>query len=107
MKINIVDRGQSKVDAFSKCMVGMHDVNVYWGDIFDFGADAVVSPANSFGYMDGGIDEVYAKRWYGIQTAVQKRIQKEEFGELLVGRAFSINIGHKDVFDLYYLRYIF
>ena len=26
-------------------------------------ADAIVSPANSFGFMDGGIDMVYSKRF--------------------------------------------
>lgn len=31
-------------------------VEVLQGSIFDSNCDAVVSPANSFGFMDGGID---------------------------------------------------
>lgn len=35
---------------------------------------AVVSPANSFGFMDGGIDAVYSQLFPGIQQTIQGRI---------------------------------
>jgi O-acetyl-ADP-ribose deacetylase (regulator of RNase III) len=34
-------------------------VTVHQVSILDVACDAVVSPANSFGFMDGGIDAVY------------------------------------------------
>lgn len=40
------------------------------------GAVAYVSPANSVGWMDGGIDEVYSKMFPNIQTQVQDAIKK-------------------------------
>ena len=51
--------------------------------------DAIVSPANSFGVMDGGIDEVY-RRCFGqqVQTAVQQAILEQFRGELPVSNAF-------------------
>jgi len=38
--------------------------------------DAVVSPANSFGFMNGGIDKVYMKLFNGIESIVQNRIMQ-------------------------------
>ncbi len=38
--------------------------------------DVIISPANSFGFMDGGIDKVYMKMFDGIQSTVQNKIEK-------------------------------
>ncbi|MGL4555809.1 MAG: hypothetical protein ACRC33_31965, partial [Gemmataceae bacterium] len=38
-------------------------VELHHGSIFDVTCDAVVSPANSFGFMDGGIDRLYTERF--------------------------------------------
>jgi O-acetyl-ADP-ribose deacetylase (regulator of RNase III) len=91
MKIMIVERNSTKADAFKFCFERTA-VEVHCGEIFDFPADALVSPANSFGYMDGGIDAVYSQRWPGIQTEVQNRIQDQPFGELLVGQAICVDL---------------
>jgi O-acetyl-ADP-ribose deacetylase (regulator of RNase III) len=51
-------------------------------------ADAIVSPANSFGYMDGGIDLIYLHRFgYELQTRLQAHLRDEHDGELPVGQA--------------------
>lgn len=50
-----------------------------------------VSPANSFGYMDGGIDWAYCLRFPGIAELVQQAIAKRNFGELLVGEAMEVD----------------
>jgi O-acetyl-ADP-ribose deacetylase (regulator of RNase III) len=63
-------------------------------DIFDHPGDAVVSPANSFGFMDGGIDLLYSMNmgWH-LQENLQKKIYEEFNGELLVGQATTIPTG--------------
>ncbi len=63
-------------------------VNVYQGSILDVECDAIVSPANSFGFMDGGIDGVYMD-YFGneIQLKVRRQIFDHHHGELLVGDA--------------------
>jgi len=38
-------------------------VEIHRGNILDLKVDAVVSPANSFGFMDGGIDMVYSRHF--------------------------------------------
>jgi O-acetyl-ADP-ribose deacetylase (regulator of RNase III) len=42
----------------------------------DYRITVIVSPANSFGFMDGGIDKVYMELFPGIQTRVQDRIKQ-------------------------------
>ncbi|CAL2104421.1 putative phosphatase, C-terminal domain of histone macro H2A1 like protein [Tenacibaculum sp. 190130A14a] len=53
--------------------------------------DCLVSPANSFGLMDGGID-LAIRNYFGmkIQYNVQKRIQKEFYGEQPVGTSIIV-----------------
>lgn len=63
-------------------------VRVHRGSIFDVSCDAIVSPANSFGFMDGGIDRLYTERFgLDLEKRVQNVIQSEHAGELLVGAA--------------------
>lgn len=68
---------------------GLPNVEVQVGDICKLQVDAVVSPANSFGFMDGGIDAAYVKRFPAIQRNVQWTIKREWHGELPVGCAFA------------------
>ncbi|HYF61229.1 MAG TPA: macro domain-containing protein [Herpetosiphonaceae bacterium] len=63
-------------------------VQVHRGSIFDAPCDAVVSPANSFGFMNGGIDLFYSRRFgWHVQDRVQSAIRERHHGELLVGQA--------------------
>jgi O-acetyl-ADP-ribose deacetylase (regulator of RNase III) len=63
-------------------------VRVYRGSILDVECDAIVSPANSFGFMDGGIDAVCLD-YFGaeIQMRVRRCIYERHAGELVVGMA--------------------
>lgn len=76
------------VTAWEKYFKGIDNVRISHGDIFDVSADAIVSPANSFGYMDGGIDLVYLRRFgWELQTRLQTHLKEEHDGELPVGQA--------------------
>jgi len=76
------------VRAWEKYFVGIANVRVSQGDIFEVPADAIVSPANSFGYMDGGIDLVYLHRFgWELQARLQAHLRNEHDGELPVGQA--------------------
>lgn len=69
-------------------------VTVAVGDILATTADAIVSPANSFGYMDGGIDLAYVQRFgVAVEDALQERIASECDGELPVGQALVVPTG--------------
>ena len=64
-------------------------VRVHHGSIFDVEADALVSPANSFGFMDGGIDLEYIRR-FGQQ--LEDRVRGCLRTELCVGQALLVSI---------------
>jgi O-acetyl-ADP-ribose deacetylase (regulator of RNase III) len=57
--------------------------------------DCLVSPANSFGMMDGGVDAAITK-FFGISLMerVQQKILDDYRGEQLVGTSFIIETGH-------------
>lgn len=66
--------------------------SVYCGDIFHSPSESIVSPANSFGFMDGGIDGVYTKHFGDkVQRRVQLAIKSVTLNaELLVGQAIWV-----------------
>jgi O-acetyl-ADP-ribose deacetylase (regulator of RNase III) len=70
-------------------------IEVHRGSILEVPCDAVVSPANSFGFMDGGVDRHYIE-FFGstLQECVQMRIREQHHGELLVGQAMIVATGH-------------
>jgi O-acetyl-ADP-ribose deacetylase (regulator of RNase III) len=57
--------------------------------------DCLVSPANSFGMMDGGMDAAITK-FFGISLMerVQDKILDDYLGEQSVGTSFIIDTGH-------------
>ena len=73
-------------------------VSIVQGSILETPATAVVSPANSFGFMDGGIDAAYT-RHFGehVETRVQRTIKDDYDGELLVGQAIVVTTGNKAI----------
>lgn len=60
--------------------------------------DAVVSPANSFGFMDGGLDyQLRAVFGADLEKRLQEIIKREHCGELIVGQAVILETGHQQV----------
>lgn len=64
------------------------NVEIYHGSILDLSVDAIVSPANSYGFMDGGIDLLYSRKFgWQVQERLQDIINAKHHGELLIGQA--------------------
>ena len=75
-------------DAWEKFCGELACVVIQRGSILDLKCDAVVSPANSFGFMDGGIDMAYSQHFgWHVQERLQELIRQQHHGELLVGRS--------------------
>ena len=69
-------------------------VKIHQGSILEVECDAVVSPANSFGFMDGGIDAIYTNHFGpDVETRVRQKIYSHHHGELLVGQADIVDTG--------------
>ncbi len=98
LTIQFRDKDPAVADALTRSFEDVDAVDVSCGDIFDLTADAVLSPANSFGFMDGGIDAVYLMKF---GTALQPRVQaviRDRFdGELAVGSAFVLDTEHHSI----------
>lgn len=91
LNIHLRDRNPGMADAWREFFIGAEHVTISEGDIFGATADAIVSPANSFGYMDGGIDFVYSERFgWGLQDRLQAALREEHDGELPVGQAVIV-----------------
>lgn len=87
-QIHLRDISPAVVQAWRESFERVESVEISQGDIFDVSADAIVSPANSFGYMDGGIDLVYSQHFgWDLQRRLQELIRTQFDGELPVGQA--------------------
>jgi O-acetyl-ADP-ribose deacetylase (regulator of RNase III) len=91
--LRALDQGME--DAWREAFNDVANVDVQIGDILKAVADAIVSPSNSFGYMDGGIDCAYRGFFGGeIESRLQKHIGAVHDGELPVGQAVVLETGH-------------
>lgn len=97
MRIEIIDRNPAFVQAAERVIAGTI-ISVSLGSIIDGERDAVVSPANSFGFMDGGVDMAYSQRFgWGVQERLQAAIKALPFRELLVGQALAVETEDKRI----------
>lgn len=96
MKIYLLDINKSMTDAWHNYFGHTHGVWIVNDDFHNFmsrfhDVDCVVSPANSFGLMDGGYD-LAITNYFGnqLQERVQQYIIKNYLGEQPVGTSFVI-----------------
>lgn len=71
-------------------------VRVHRGSVLDIRAQAVVSPANSYGWMRGGIDAVYARAFPEVEQNVRSAILAYHGGELPIGEAVMVPTGEAE-----------
>jgi len=87
-KLVLIDRSQPLVDRWKEQFSDCPEVEVLVGDYFQRPADAIVSPANSFGIMDGGLDlAIRDQLGFTVQERLQAAIVEKYHGELPVGSA--------------------
>jgi O-acetyl-ADP-ribose deacetylase (regulator of RNase III) len=98
IKVHLRDLDASLVEAWTREFAGVATVTASCGDIFATTNDAnraletaIVSPANSFGLMDGGIDAVYRRRFGdALPRRLQALLAARHHGELPVGVAVIV-----------------
>ena len=88
LRIILCDTHLPLVEAWQAYFPSLPDVSVTCDNIFTLEADALVSPANSFGRMDGGLDaQIVEFLGEDIESEVQQLIRDRHDGELVVGQA--------------------
>ncbi len=91
MKIKLVFQIDRLGLAWKKYFKEEKNIEIIKNDITQISCDAIVSPANSFGFMDGGLDLALSKRFgWNIQEELQKQIKNSQLGELLIGQTITL-----------------
>jgi O-acetyl-ADP-ribose deacetylase (regulator of RNase III) len=95
MQIILADLQTPVIAAWNTAFATAADVRIHHGSIFEVDADALVSPANSFGFMDGGLDYLISEffGWH-VQERLQSVIRAKHHGELVVGAAEIVATDH-------------
>jgi O-acetyl-ADP-ribose deacetylase (regulator of RNase III) len=94
-RILLVARDAALAAAWAEAFEEVDGVAVHHGDLFAFPADAMVSPANSFGIMDGGLDRaIRAQLGFVVEERAQAAIVARHHGELPVGQAEVVPTDH-------------
>ncbi|TCI95069.1 macro domain-containing protein [Tenacibaculum sp. M341] len=98
LKIKLVYQDLGLEEAWKKDFDQYENVEIIQEDIVKVSCDAIVSPANSFGFMDGGLD-IHLSETFGwhMQDELQNRISKLEERELLVGKSMIISTRNKEI----------
>lgn len=84
---------------FNKAFGGDPHVKVVYADIVSVpDIDSVISPANAFGRMDGGVDQVYVYTFgQQIENKVIQTIEERYTNGMPVGDAFIVPTGHERI----------
>ena len=98
MQIVLATLDDGLVRAWESTCGNMENVTIHRGSIFDVKCDAIVSPGNSFGFMDDGLDLEISEFFGGqVLERLQKLIQERHHGELLVGMAEVLDTDHAEI----------
>jgi O-acetyl-ADP-ribose deacetylase (regulator of RNase III) len=98
MNLHLVDFNGHVVNAWTSAFAPFPEVTIQQGDLLDVAKHCVVSPANSYGFMDGGIDAAY-RVFFGaqIERKVQEAVTRRPEGHLPVGASLVVRTGHQRV----------
>lgn len=98
LQLILADVQRPVIDAWHNFFKEVPQVTIHHGSIFEVPCDAIVSPANSFGFMDGGLDSLISHHFgWHVQERLQQRIQERHHGELLVGQAEIVATDHAKI----------
>ncbi|MFF7635203.1 macro domain-containing protein [Kitasatospora sp. NPDC008050] len=94
LRVVLTDINTPVVEAWRAAFADTPGVEIRRGSILDEQVDAWVSPTNSRGRMDGGVDAVIKRHLgAGIQLRVQRAIRDRFAGRLPVGSAVCVPSG--------------
>ncbi|MBT7411786.1 MAG: Appr-1-p processing protein [Candidatus Thioglobus sp.] len=98
MNIVLADVDGGLIEAWNSIAGDNPHVSTYQGSIFEVECDALVSPANSFGFMDGSLDFAISEffGWH-VQDRLQEAIKSKHSGELLVGQVEIVPTDHASI----------
>ncbi|MCX5377462.1 macro domain-containing protein [Streptomyces sp. NBC_00091] len=94
LRVVLTDINAEVVEAWRAAFADTPEIEIRRGSILDEDVDAWVSPTNSRGRMDGGVDAAVKRHLgAGIQLRVQRAIRDRFAGSLPVGSAVCVPSG--------------
>jgi O-acetyl-ADP-ribose deacetylase (regulator of RNase III) len=96
LRVILCDPFEELVRSWQKRFRDTPNVDVIHGDLLEQEADAYVSPANSFGRMDGGFDLILRERFDDIESRVEAALATRG-GTLPVGKAIVVSTHDDEV----------
>jgi O-acetyl-ADP-ribose deacetylase (regulator of RNase III) len=93
LRVSVGDLNFALAERLAYYFHNVPGVEVVQGNLLDLDCQAIVSPANSFGDMGGGIDKAIDDFHYGeAQRRIMDAIRAQFFGELPVGMALIVEL---------------
>jgi len=98
MNLHLIDINQSLVEQWRIAFAPFPEVSIACGDILSVAHHCLVSPANSHGFMDGGIDDQY-RHFFGaqIERTVQEAMLRRPEQMLPVGASLVVPTQHERI----------
>jgi O-acetyl-ADP-ribose deacetylase (regulator of RNase III) len=98
MRLYLVDADAAVTSALREAFRPFPEVAVSRGDLLAVAHNAVVSPANAHGFMDGGIDAAY-RSFFGaaVEAQVREAIGRRAEGYLPLGASLVVRTGHTGI----------
>ncbi|WP_392895779.1 macro domain-containing protein [Streptomyces sp. LN699] len=94
LRVVLTDVNELVVEAWRAAFEDTAGIEIHRGSILDEDVDAWVTPTNSRGRMDGGVDAVIRRHLGpGIQLRVRRAIRERFAGALPVGSAVCVPSG--------------
>lgn len=94
VNLHLVDTNSAVVRAWRESFATFPEVTAQEGDLLRVAFNAIVSPANGYGFMDGGIDLAYSS-FFGrdVEVMVRDTLAQRPEGYLPVGASVVIRTG--------------
>lgn len=98
VKIQLVDKNVGMCAEWKNHFHGYDNVSVYCSDFFSKKTDCIVSPGNSFGFMDGSLDLAISKHLgWQVQEKLKSIIRTLPMKEILVGEAILVETDFPEI----------
>jgi hypothetical protein len=97
MRLYLVDADETVAVALAEAFRPFPEVAVSLGDLLAVAQNSVVSPANAFGFMDGGIDAAFRK-FFGaaLESRVREAIGRRQDATCRSARAWLFRPGTRE-----------
>ncbi|WP_051386202.1 macro domain-containing protein [Actinokineospora inagensis] len=90
LELVLCAESEPQAEAWASTAEGRPQIHVHRGSVLEVSADAVVSPANAYGWLREGVDATYTEAFPSIEQRVRSAILGSYGGEMPIGEALIV-----------------